>query len=145
METASRWSRVLVSTEMLLMRTCTSFQTSKRCLLGQTSIRSEFSSWAASLAVAVQFWSVYKDPQARMSVIDTREYPETGVYHVPNLHSVGLAGTEYAHEYLIHGIVDGGLGYNLVPVTDWSTKASMPGYSSYSLLFAWPHQAHSSR
>ncbi|KAE9969559.1 hypothetical protein BLS_001602 [Venturia inaequalis] len=79
-------------------------------LHGKNPLQSEFSSWAASFSVAIDFWSRQKDPQARISVIDTRKYPETAIYHVPNLQEIGLFEDEYIHEYLVHGVVEGGSG-----------------------------------
>lgn len=79
-------------------------------LSGGTSIQSEFSSWAASSTVSAHFWALNNDPQARMSVIDTRKYTKTAIYHVPNLYDAGLSRKQYPHEHLLHGIVEVGSG-----------------------------------
>lgn len=106
---------------------------------GLTPLQSQFSSWAASLIVAVEFWSQHRDPEARMSIIDTRKYPKTGIYHVLNLQHVGLAERSYIHEYLVHGVVEGGpgSGYKSIPWTETISDdfdVLVPYTSSYWLV-----------
>lgn len=70
-----------------------------------------------------------------MSVIDTRKYPKTGIYHVSNLHDVGLAGSEFSHEYLVHRVVEGGpdSGYSSISwmemlANEFDTLIPSPSY-----------------
>lgn len=69
----------------------------------------EFSSWAASLSVAITVYSSWGHVNdGYLAIVDTSMLPaEATVWHVPTLHSAGLVGSPYDHEYLIHGCVEG--------------------------------------
>lgn len=87
-------------------------------------ISSEFSSWGGSLRVAMGYL-VRGDTQARISVVDTRKFANTGIYYVPNLHSAGLTNdVSYADEYMVHGVIHGGpeSGYRSVLWADLVAK-----------------------
>lgn len=78
-------------------------------------VKSHFSSWAADFQTAINYAGVGTD--AHLAVFDTSlrgQYNE--IYHVPALHSIGLAPSTYPHEYLVFGIVHGE-SYASVPVT----------------------------
>jgi hypothetical protein len=49
-------------------------------------------------------------PEDRTSVIDTRKFPQTGIYHVNDFRNAGFPVGYYAHEYLVHGVIQGGPG-----------------------------------
>lgn len=90
-------------------------------LYGAKSIASEFSSWAASLSVAMNFLRKHlSQPEARISAIDTRRFPNTAIYHVNDFQNAGFAVFPYPHEYLVHGVVRGGpdSGYTSVLWSD---------------------------
>jgi hypothetical protein len=72
----------------------------------------EFSSWAASLSVALYFSNGRSD--SWIAVVDTQQLPKsTRIYFTPTLKSVlGCEGFDW--EYLAHGKVSG-TGYTCVP------------------------------
>lgn len=70
--------------------------------------RSEFTSWAGSISIAIRALSYRQHEEARISVIDTRRFPNQGIYHIPSLYDAGFADDMYDHEYFVHGIVKGG-------------------------------------
>jgi hypothetical protein len=68
----------------------------------------ELSSWAASLAVALDFGFRRFSSSVFISVIDTTELPQNVIIHVPFLHPIlGENGSQYPWEYLAHGIICG--------------------------------------
>ncbi|KAE9970621.1 hypothetical protein BLS_001955 [Venturia inaequalis] len=86
-------------------------------LRGSKDIASEFSSWAASFSVAMAFLQRHlSQPDSRISVIDTRRFPDTAIYHVNEFKNAGFEVDSFAHEYLLHGVVEGspGSGYSSV-------------------------------
>jgi len=88
-----------------------------RLHLEGSPICSEFTSWTASLSVAISFLFAgdhVDSPDARIAIIDTRKLPNLGIYHVVDLQRAGFAKHPYDHEYHVHGVVHG-KGYSSVP------------------------------
>lgn len=79
-----------------------------------------------------------KHPKARISIIDTRRFPDTAIYHVNEFSKAGFRVGQYVHEYLVHGIVNGGVGSGYASVL-WSDleKNGMGGVMPHPSLFTW--------
>lgn len=90
--------------------------------LNGAGVNTEFSSWGACLSVAMNYL-VSGDPEARISMIATRKYPNTAIYHCPSLQNASLCDGEYAHEYLVHRVVQGGPGSGYKSIL-WSDLAA---------------------
>lgn len=90
--------------------------------LNDAGVNTEFSSWGACLLVAMNYL-VSRDREARISMIDTRKYPNTAIYHCSSFQNASLCDGEYAHEYLVHGVVQGGPGSGYKSVL-WSELAA---------------------
>ena len=70
-----------------------------------TNVPTEFSSWAASISVAMRFCPC--PYSSFISIIDTEKLGEkVEIFYAPDL-SVLFKGTNYLGEYLAHGIIDG--------------------------------------
>lgn len=94
-------------------------------LHGRDEMTTEFSSWSASISVAMHYLSYHHEhEEARLSVIDTRKSPEQGMYLVRHLYDAGFALGPYDHEYFVHGIINGGInsGYRSVLWSDLVAK-----------------------
>lgn len=80
-------------------------------LYWEASVRSEFTSWAASLLPALNIGR--KDEGCRLAVVDTHrlmshDYPvKPEIFHIPQLWRAGLVPHTYPHEYHVHGQVRG--------------------------------------
>ncbi|KAF3942317.1 hypothetical protein ABW19_dt0206389 [Dactylella cylindrospora] len=77
---------------------------------------SEFSSWAASLSLVLQYGHNWVHTGGLICVLDRYNLPkDTTVYHCPALQMAGMCDGLYCHEYLVHGPVRGP-GFKAVPV-----------------------------
>ena len=72
---------------------------------GEDDVPTEFSSWAASLNLAMRF-AERRPFSSHISIIDTKHLTSpVEIYYVPDLEFLGL--TPYGGEYIVHGIVEG--------------------------------------
>ena len=87
-------------------------------LRGETSLKTEFSSWAASLAFVLNFCpgvlvgSCSDQPKDLgdyyIGVIDTKQlWHSNQIYHVPKLDFLSPGNMNFDHEYLAHGVIKG--------------------------------------
>lgn len=77
---------------------------------------SEFSSWAGSLALVLEYSSTMAQSGVHICVLDRFRLPEnTKAYHAKALMEAGACNSPYPHEYLVHGRVEGP-GFKAIPV-----------------------------
>ncbi|KAF3918600.1 hypothetical protein AA313_de0202576 [Arthrobotrys entomopaga] len=82
-------------------------------LSGQRPVRtdatySQYSSWAASFALVLQYGHSRASAGGLICVLDRYRLPKnTKVYHCPAMMRAGLCDSPYDHEYLVHGPVEG--------------------------------------
>ncbi|KAF2433368.1 hypothetical protein EJ08DRAFT_76677 [Tothia fuscella] len=83
----------------------------KSHLKGDKSIRSEFSSWGASILMVLALChGMTKEKQGDVcfAVLDVKLLPDPiAVYHALALYYAGLSLYPYDHEYLVHGEIEG--------------------------------------
>lgn len=97
--------------------------------LNSGDVNTEFSSWAASLSMSLCY-IYHDDPEARISIIDTRKFPETAIYHVPHLSNVGVNEESMYEEYLLHGVLEAGMLFYFLP----SVHTTILGTSKFAPL-----------
>ncbi|EPS43506.1 hypothetical protein H072_2516 [Dactylellina haptotyla CBS 200.50] len=69
---------------------------------------SQFSSWAATFALVLQYGHSRATSGGLICVLDRYNLPKnTKVYHCPSMMKAGLCDSPYDHEYLVHGPVEG--------------------------------------
>ncbi|KAK6537641.1 hypothetical protein TWF694_011815 [Orbilia ellipsospora] len=69
---------------------------------------SQYSSWAASFALVLQYGHSRAAVGGLICVLDRYKLPKnTKVYHCPAMMRAGLCDSPYDHEYLVHGPVEG--------------------------------------
>lgn len=112
-------------------------------LKGRKNITTEFSSWGASLQVALYF--TFNDSDAYISIIDTTKLAKRNrnvILHVPSLHfmtdrhgSHEMREDSYDWEYLAHGVIEG-RGLSVVPLKAFRSIGVPRHFSRQSLRFA---------
>ncbi|KAF3917424.1 hypothetical protein ABW21_db0206926 [Orbilia brochopaga] len=101
---------------------------------------SQFSSWAASLALVLQYGHCRATAGGLICILDRYNLPKnTKVYHCPAMQRAGLCDSPYDHEYLVHGVVEG-RGFKAVPVQrliDLSVYVEIPCVMPQSVRYWW--------
>ncbi|KAK6336673.1 hypothetical protein TWF718_009466 [Orbilia javanica] len=125
------------------------FQTTRRMAVGHLSgqrpargdpIYSQFSSWAATLALVLQYGHSRALQGGLICVLDRYNLPKhTKVYHCPDMMKAGLCDSPYDHEYLVHGPVEGA-GFKAVSVQtliDMGLYTEIPCVLPHSARYWW--------
>lgn len=101
---------------------------------------SQFSSWAASLALVLQYGYGRVHCGGLICVLDRFNLPKnTKVYHCPAMMKAGLCDSPYDHEYLVHGPVEGA-GFKAVPVqrlVELGVYVEIPCVMPQSVRYWW--------
>ncbi|KAK6346885.1 hypothetical protein TWF696_006989 [Orbilia brochopaga] len=101
---------------------------------------SQFSSWAASLALVLQYGHGRALAGGLICILDRYNLPKnTKVYHCPSMMKAGLCDSPYDHEYLVHGPVEGP-GFKAVPVQrliDLGVYVEIPCVLPQSVRYWW--------
>ncbi|KAF3904777.1 hypothetical protein ABW20_dc0102801 [Dactylellina cionopaga] len=125
------------------------YQVTRRMAVGHLSgqrparndpIYSQFSSWAASLALVLQYGHSRAAVGGIICVLDRYNLPKnTTVYHCPAMMKAGLCDSPYDHEYLVHGPVEGP-GFKAVTVqrlVDLGLYNEIPCVLPHSARYWW--------
>ncbi|KAK6525624.1 hypothetical protein TWF281_010678 [Arthrobotrys megalospora] len=101
---------------------------------------SQFSSWAATLALVLQYGHARASQGGLICVLDRYNLPKnTKVYHCPSMMKAGLCDSPYDHEYLVHGPVEGP-GFKAVTVQkllDMGLYNEIPCVLPHSARYWW--------
>ncbi|KAK6507446.1 hypothetical protein TWF481_005878 [Arthrobotrys musiformis] len=101
---------------------------------------SQFSSWAATLALVLQYGYSRSSQGGLICVLDRYNLPKhTKVYHCPDMMKAGLCDSPYDHEYLVHGPVEGA-GFKAVTVqtlVDMGLYNEIPCVLPHSARYWW--------
>ncbi|KAK6343297.1 hypothetical protein TWF730_010890 [Orbilia blumenaviensis] len=101
---------------------------------------SQFSSWAATFALVLQYGHSRASQGGLICVLDRYNLPKhTKVYHCPDMMRAGLCDSPYDHEYLVHGPVEGE-GFKAVPVQallDLGLYTEIPCVQPHSARYWW--------
>ncbi|KAF3161396.1 hypothetical protein TWF225_007643 [Orbilia oligospora] len=101
---------------------------------------SQFSSWAATLALVLQYGYSRASQGGLICVLDRYNLPKhTKVYHCPDMMKAGLCDSPYDHEYLVHGPVEGP-GFKAVTVQsllDMGLYTEIPCVQPHSARYWW--------